>query len=456
MKFPYKKTLLITATCFMLCGCGSKTDPTPTPKPDPTPTNLLDKWDAEDVYKYTYRGLEEDEMPISGWIAPSSLYNCNTNAQYKILHDSGLNSICALYENWTSGDRNEVFKALEYAGNNDISYFIRDTSIASLSEDLSDLSELQKHIDEFMDYDGFGGFFPCDEPSKDQFPSLRQGSLGMQLIDPSLMYYCNLFPNYANVETQLKSKDYTDYVESFIKTVQPQFVSYDFYGNRGTFPRVTGDYFGQLDTVSSLCQQYGLPFWTFVCSTAHDDLRAPNKADLGWQIHTDLAYGAKGIQYFCYQTPSEFDGFQDNGTSLVDRQGRTTEIYNIAQAFNKQIQRMDHVLMNSTCIAKMAYNESPRPIDNQEVTTLRSCREIKSIDTKDDLLVGCFDYGGKSAFYFVNNSLTDTMNAEVNFTSYVEATTYALYDDDEFKGEKASITLEPGEAILYELTNYKD
>ena len=63
-------------------------------------------------------------------------------------------------------------------------------------------------------------------------------------------------------------------------------------------------------------------------------------------------------------------------------------------------------------------------IDDDEISTLFSLidvdvfplqppianREIKEIKTDDSLLVGCFDYMGKSAFYLVNNSLTELNN----------------------------------------------
>ena len=108
--------------------------------------------------------------------------------------------------------------------------------------------------------------------------------------------------------------------------------------------------------------------------------------------------------------------------------------------------------MNSTSIGKMVYNNSPRPIESESLT---SCREIKSIETEDDLLVGCFDYNGKSCFYFVNNNLVDELTCKVNFVDYIEANTYDIDKNSVVKGESCEINLGPGEAILYELTNYK-
>ena len=85
----------------------------------------------------------------------------------------------------------------------------------------------------------------------------------------------------------------------------------------------------------------------------------------------------------------------------------------------------------------------------------KELRKCLNINTGDDLLVGCFDYNGKSVFYFVNNNLSNNLTATVNFTSKIEANTYSKTEDSTFKGEQATITLEPAQGILFELTNYK-
>ena len=246
---------------------------------------------------------------------------------------------------------------------------------------------------------------------------------------------------------------YDQYVETFLQKLQPQFLSYDYYGTNKAFPNVSDGYLEQLYINSKFAHQYKVPLWPFIQACEYGgSTRVPNDVDIYWQVNVSLAYGAKAIQYFCYFQPIEFSAVGYEG-SFIDKNGNRTAIYYAGQNINKQIARMDHILMNSTLMCQMAFNNSPCKIEQDNLVT--EFREIKSVTTNDDLLVGCFDYCGKSVFYFVNNNLTENCSATINFTDYVEAGLYYMKTDDLFQGESLEISLEPGQGVLVEITNYK-
>lgn len=102
----------------------------------------------------------------------------------------------------------------------------------------------------------------------------------------------------------------------------------------------------------------------------------------------------------------------------------------------------------------MKYGNSPSALpSNQEFIT--SVREVKNIETTQDILVGVFDHGGKSAYYIFNNSLTGNANLKINFNSFIKANKYSDGKISEVSGESLNLSLEPAQSILLDLTNYK-
>ena len=440
----------------------SKTPVEPTPN-EPTvetqvtlPTNLLDKWTEVDCFSYSYKQLGKDVMPIGAWSAPTGEFN--TNEQYKYLKEAGLNSIYGLHDS-IGFNSPEVFKALDYAQNNGIVYLVRDTGIAVQAEDDE---VFQEYIKKYTEHPAYGGTLLVDEPGVKQFANYVAVRKMFRKYLPKDAFYINLLPNYAS-QGQLENGagggpntmnlTYDQYIESFLKTIQPQFLSYDYYGTNKEFPHVDKGYLEQIYINAKYAHQYKIPFWPFIQACEYGgSTRVPNDVDIYWQVNVSLAYGAKGIQYFCYFQPPEFTeaGYQG---SFIDGNGNKTSVYYSAQKINNQIAKMDHILMNSTLMCQMAIGDSPCKIEQDNLVT--AFREIASVTTEDDLLVGCFDYGGKSVFYFVNNNLTEDCNATINFTDYVEASLYYMAKDELANGQSISISLEPGQGVLVEITNYK-
>lgn len=462
---------LVFMLLFMLAGvaaCSTPQDDELTPEaPTNTPTEvtplptepsipLLDKWTEVDCFAYSYKQLGKDVMPIGAWCAPTGDYN--TNEQYKLLKEAGLNSIYGLYEN-ISLNAPEVMKALDHAANNDIVYLVRDSGVIPHAESADDFKE---YIKKYTTHPAYGGTLLVDEPGVRQFDNYIFVRKMFRSYLPKDAFYINLLPNYAN-KGQLEhgasggentmDLTYEEYVRTFLEKLQPQFFSYDYYGTNNEFPKIKNGYLEQLYINSKLAHEYKVPLWPFIQACEYGgSTRVPNDIDIYWQVNVSLVYGAKGIQYFCYFQPPEFsrEGYEG---SFIDQDGNKTAIYYAGQKINKQIANMDHVLMNSTLMCQMAFGESPCKIEQDNLVT--SYREIQSITTEDDLLVGCFDYGGKSVFYLVNNNLTENCSAQINFTDYVEANLFYMNSTELAKGDMFNISLEPGQGVLIELTNYK-
>ncbi len=407
------------------------------------------------VFSYSFPSLGKTTMPIGAWCAPWSVGDTDhqTQEQYALVKESGLNTVYGLYEDAASSLTN-VKKALQLAQDNDLVYLTRDTRVGALSDDAD---AFKKEIGELASYSSYGGALVTDEPGQAKFSGLVSGRKAFRQYYSKYLYYSNLFPNYATSDqlsgTTGKEITYEEYIRSYLETVQPQILSFDYYGMKTNSPEVSDGYYEQLYVCSKLASEYKVPFWPFIqgCSFS-GGTRIPGRTDILWQIGSNLVYGAKGIQYFCYMEPYETSGW---GGNFVDRFGKKTALFPYFQEANKIIANMDEILMVSTKVAMMQFGSTPAPFNEEEKKTfVTSCREVSSVDATGDLLIGVFDHGGKSAYYVFNNSLTNTACAKLNFSSYVRANIYEGEGKSEKKGESLSLTLDPGESILVDLLNY--
>lgn len=422
-----------------------------------------------DVYKFNYGTKDEDVLPISGWVAPSAMMNCNTLEQYQILKESGLNSIYSLYEkygvNTTALDgtpingTEEVYKALDYASQVGVKYFVSDPYLWKNTGDKFKEEFESRH---YTDYDSFAGFFYSDEPrGQSEFDNIKSSyDLFSKYIPDMYAFYVNLFGFEYFTLNHGNFADYDKYLNDYVNTVNPRFISYDFYAPMGYFPIIKNTYFRQLTCFSEFANERKLPFWGFALSSGHSFYngsfyRAPTEADIYWQVNTLLAYGAKGVQYFCYQTPApadkgEIEFYVGKGGSIINENGEKSEIFEYVKSMNNYIAFIDHLLMNSTKIGVMTHEDAPACFIFEEPS--ESIREVSSLESKENILVTVFDYKGKTLYYCVNNSITDDVTFTLNFKKKQNLNIYPMTLVKRNEKLKAfTDTLEPGKAVLLEV-----
>lgn len=407
-----------------------------------------------DCYSHSFASLGNDVMPITGWCSP--IGELITNDQYKLLAESGLNSIYGLYEQYTN-NKSDVDKSFTYSKENGIAYLPRDTSFGALIEEEELLKE---RIAYYENHDNYEGILITDEFGAKAFSGIAKIVKKLRSLSPRTLAYVNLFPNYAS-QGQLENGgsggettmglDYETYVDKFLATVSPDVLSYDYYPFGHTGDGLEG-YFDQLYVAAEAANKYKIPFWPFIqaCNFGGDSI-VPNQQQLDWQVSTSLLYGAKGIQYFCYSKPLEFGAFDG---CFVDKNGGKTAIYDYGKAANEQISRMDEVLMSSTLVNKIKVGETPAPfLAKEEFVT--SSRELEAVSSNGNFLVGTFDRGGKSSFLVVNNSMEDSNVATLSFKSKIKANLIERKATTSVEGTSLEISLLPGQSALVELTNYR-
>lgn len=186
------------------------------------------------------------------------------------------------------------------------------------------------------------GYYLRDEPKADLFPGLAKVAALVREMAPGKWPYVNLFPNYATAD-QLGSASYEEYLERFIATCRPTWLSYDHYalmedGTLGT------RYWQNLEQMRAAAKGHGLNFWNVVLTVAHFNFRETSAADLRFQVYTSLAYGARGIAYFTYFAPK----VGNYRAAPVDQFGNVTPTWSHLQQVNLQVAKLAPTLLQLT------------------------------------------------------------------------------------------------------------
>ena len=181
------------------------------------------------------------------------------------------------------------------------------------------------------------GYQLADEPQEKDFPEIASWLESVaSRTDPGTLRFVNLLPNYAYFPST-----YEDYLTSFVTTVKPDILCFDhyplFYPGSETEPSnnaTQAGYMRNLASVRAVAQQQGgLAYWNFMNTMPFNGRPDVTEAQIRWQVFTSLVYGAKGVLYFCYWSPTgQSNGFQwgnailtprapPNGSSMVYTEG---------------------------------------------------------------------------------------------------------------------------------------
>jgi hypothetical protein len=269
-------------------------------------------------------------IPVHAWW---SIPSDSTSAErYRELADAGFTSSMSPFPN-----ADAVRKALDAAQDTGVKLFITCPELKSAPDST---------VKRFMNHPALGGYHLTDEPNAKAFPELAEWVKRIQAIDPGHPCYINLFPNYATSQ-QLGNSTYRAHVDSFVTMVPVQMISYDHYPV--TANGLRPEYYENLEIISSAARDAGKPFWAFALAVAHGPYPVPTAAELRLQVYSDLAYGAQGIQYFTYWTPTGTRwNFHD---APIDSAGARTAVYDRVKEVNAEIQKVAGVFMGSKIVS---------------------------------------------------------------------------------------------------------
>lgn len=324
---------------------------------------------ADDVSQF-----QQDRFAIGFWVDPPA--DENMEAHYQDIADANFTLVLGAFGARTAAD---VQRQLELCVRHDLKALIGTSDFA-----LADYPE-----------DGAcWGYMIRDEPEVADFPGLAQKAEAVRTAHPGKLGYINLFPNYASA-AQLGAESYDDHVRQFMELVKPGVLSMDHYPQFK--PDVDGrdGYCENLAVMRKYALMHDVPFWNFFNTMPYGPHTDPTEAQLRWQINASIAYGAKGVLYFCYWTPP--GGEFPKGGAIIHRDGRKSRHYYEAQRINKALRNLGTTLMKltSTGVYRVAPGDDPRQVlEGAPLVAL----DRASHDPEHDYLVGVYDHedGGKA------------------------------------------------------------
>jgi len=260
--------------------------------------------------------------------------------RYREIANAGIDVIVPANGSW---DGPSNLKALDLAAEVGLRVIVADLRILPWHiEDRVKISQrkIEAVASDYHDHPALLGYFICDEPNADYFAELASTSKRLRLADPKHPPLINLFPSYGS-PTQLGFENFRAYVRSFVDTVKPEVLSYDHYP-LWTPQAGKTDWFGDLAVIRDESRKAEIPFWICLQSEGLDEaLRVPNRAEILWQVSTALAYGARGVVWFTYWTPSTTQEIppDDEGRPYLP----ATHIGGMLSLDGKRTPRYDHV-----------------------------------------------------------------------------------------------------------------
>jgi len=386
-------------------------------------------------------------------------------------NELGVNYLFGLYNSANQNLEHEK-TTLSLCDEYNISYLSKWNSLHWETE--SSLQNQKAILEELTKYESFMGPIIVDEPGKMAFQGMATARDAFEKVIGAnandYLYHVNLLPNWAGCEPlynfQAKNPEsdwdvyknytYNQYLTDYMQIYNPQVLSYDFYPMVGAEKELKDGYFENLSVIREKALEANIPFWTFVQTCAWDfNQRLPSKEELLWNVNTCLAYGAKGIEYFCGVEPWNSTSAEHFSASLFYKDGsHVPVVYDSALLANKQIQAIDEVLMCSKSKGVIFVGDTPALSNGTNKTMTPSTRDVlKSYNELTSAsafhaLIGCFYYEGKTALYVVNNSVSEADAVNLQFNKAVQGTYTQGATKKTFSGDTLRLTLEAGDGVL--------
>lgn len=387
----------------------------------------------------------DGEMPILAWVGvPESE---TTVERFKELKESGININFVGYSGVDAVER-----ALDIAQKAGIKLQVSCPELRS---------EPEKTVKRLMKHPALAGYHLKDEPNATDFAELGAWIKRIQAVDSKHYSYVNLFPNYA-APKQLFDEDYqlaagkniyVEHVDTFLKQVPVPFISFDHYPitEKNGVRYLRPQFYKNLNIIASAAQKNKIPFWAFTLSVAHGHYPLPTIGEMKLQLYSNLAYGAQGLQYFTYWTPSGILDY-DYHEAPIGGDGKRTIVYDRIKLINGEIQNLASVFLNAKVIS---VGHTGKLIPDGTIRMDKLPRQIKLLETGDSgAIVSILEKDTRRFMVIVNRDFQNPMK----FTILTDDTVKRVLKDGTLVKAYAythTLELDPGDMIVYTWENGK-
>lgn len=248
-------------------------------------------------------------------------------------------------------------------------------------------------FDRVPDGDRVIGYSLRDEPNATDFAVLAEKVRQVRDQRPGKLAFINLFPTYASPE-QLGTATYDEHVRRYVDEVNADVLCFDHYPRFMPGHDGREGYLENLAIIRAHALRAGIPFWNFFNIMPYGPHTDPTEAQVAWQVYASIAYGAKGVLYFCYWTPRgrEFP----KGGAIITAEGRPTRHYDQARRTNARLACLGPTLM------KLTSEDVVRIKPGEDSAAKLAGSPVRTI-TDGDYIIGIFKHAdGRDAVMLSN------------------------------------------------------
>ena len=263
-----------------------------------------------------------------------------------------------------------------------------------------------------------------DEPKYKDFEWVAKTIRRIDAVDGRHVCYVN---HIADASESMGVPDYAAYMERMLREFKPRLISADFYPCRladvtravpyrdiGNEVYVCPTWYRQLEYLSGLARREHLPLALFACDVAHNVIDyvypVPTVAMLRLQMYSNLAYGARMLQYFTYWNPSSKTPLKFH-ESIIREDGTRSPVYDRVRQVNRELQARAPVFMNSELVS-VEHTGAEIPVGTRRLAKLPPY--VKSLTTPDGGAVVAQFSGSKfDALVVVNRSPVREMQLNI-------------------------------------------
>jgi hypothetical protein len=238
--------------------------------------------------------------------------------------------------------------------------------------------------------------------------------------------------------------------------VRPDVLSFDHY------PFLTDkelDHYKIVLMLKNLCDirnsgiKYNVDTWGFVQNSSWQGTRIPNDDELRFVCNIHLIFGIKSYSYFLYCQPSDVYGAEGIFEGMLTYNCERTDIYYRVQKQNEELNAMKGIYLNYVNKGFILHN-----MDNDYVNSIdenlifKSYKQLKSIESNGNILVGCFDKDGKSGFYVMNFDYKNGTSLALDLDNKYNFKVWGANGLEQMtKSKSINIDLRPGESRFIEI-----
>jgi hypothetical protein len=306
-------------------------------------------------------------------------------------------------------------------------------------------------VDQTRNSPACAGYYICDEPGASQFAYLGKVVAAIRRRAPGKLAYINLFPSCAipgnAPDSQLETKDFTEYLERYVAEVKPDFLSYDNYMveySQDLRDRATGaSYFRDLLEVRRVSLEHGLPFWNIVtCVQIRPNTTTPSPANLLLQGWTTLAAGGNGVSWYKYEQKGYL-------YCPIDLDHKQTATWSYLQMVNHQLKVIGPIVVGMKSVG--VYFTGPAPLDGGPGLPGKL---VKKLEVDSPLMIGEFASKGDAVDHLVLVNLSLERTAKVQLKELRSLGKLEEYSPQDGHLAKcgADVYLAAGQGVLLKVT----